>query len=70
MSEEPTWEVCRKLVGCPIISRLILGRCLSNMVRVSPGTNQLAMDRDQLIGQHTLFIWNHDQTCWAGAPAP
>jgi len=28
MSEEPTWEVCRKLVGCPIISRLILGRCL------------------------------------------
>ena len=38
MSEEPTWEVCRKLVGCPIISRLIFGRCLLNMVRMSLGS--------------------------------
>ena len=29
MSEDPTWEVWRKLVGCPIMSLLILGRCLT-----------------------------------------
>ena len=40
ISEEPTWEVCRKLVGCPIMSLLIFGRCLLNMegVRVSKGS--------------------------------
>ena len=49
MSEEPTWEVCRKLVGCPIISLLIFGRCLLKMerVRVSKG---ICLAGDQLTG--------------------
>ena len=34
MSEEPTWDVCRKFVGCPIMSLLIFGLCLLKMDRV------------------------------------
>ena len=73
MSEEPTWEVCRKLVGCPIMSLLIFGRCLINMERVRgaresnwQGTKCLTLDRDQLIGQHLLFIcwWKLTRESW------
>ena len=50
MSEEPTWEVWRKLVGWPIMSRLILGRCLIIL--------QLQIIKYHLISYHYLWLWH------------